>query len=81
MSIQYLNPAKKSIRAMDAQNRIRLEKALELLPMGDVQPMYYKDTYRLRVGKYRVVFAYTGKDSVLVHKIGSRGDIYKGINC
>jgi len=81
MKIKYLNSAKKSIKAMDNQNKARVEKALEMLPKGDIIPMYYGNTYRLRVGKYRIIFAYDGNSSIIVHRVASRGDIYKGINC
>lgn len=44
--------------------------------------MYYEGTYRLRVGKYRIIFAYDKSNGdVIVHRVASRGDIYKGINC
>lgn len=81
MKVKYLNTAKRSIKAMDHQNRTRVEKALEMLPEGDILPMYYEQTYRLRVGKYRIIFAYDGNNGVIVHRVASRGDIYKGINC
>lgn len=63
MKVKYLNTAKKSIKAMDHQNRTRVEKALEMLPEGDILPMYYEHTYRLRVGKYRIIFAYDGNNN------------------
>ncbi|HEC67239.1 MAG TPA: hypothetical protein ENI35_00225 [Candidatus Desulfofervidus auxilii] len=37
-----------------------------------------KDIYRLRVGKYRMLIkVYKEKQTILVVKIGPRGDIYK----
>lgn len=53
MEVKYMNTAKKSIKAMDHQNRDRVERALNLLPDGDIIPMYSEHMYRLRVGKYR----------------------------
>ncbi len=82
MKIKYLNTAKRSVKAMDHRNRERVERALGLLPEGDIIPMYYEGTYRLRVGKYRIIFAYDKSNGdVVVHRVASRGDIYKGINC
>lgn len=51
-------------------------------PKGDIRPMQgYKDgRYRLRVGKYRVIYRYAqdGKVEILiVMEIGGHGDIYK----
>lgn len=80
MEVKYMNTAKKSIKAMDHQNRDRVERALNLLPDGDIIPMYSEHMYRLRVGKYRLIFAYSD-GCVLVHRIASRGDIYKGMAC
>lgn len=80
MEVKYMNTAKKSIKAMDHQVRVRVERALAIIPSGDIIPMYQEHTYRLRVGKYRLIFAYDD-GCVLVHRIASRGDVYKGINC
>lgn len=81
MNVKHLNTAKKSIKVMDHWNRMRVEKVLEMLPEGDILPVYYEHTYRMRDGKYRVIFAYDGNNGVIVHRVAYRGDIYKGINC
>ena len=47
-----------------------------LAPAEDLQGE--KDIYRLRVGKYRVLFTIVG-DTILIVKIGPRGDVYKEI--
>ena len=51
-------------------------------PKGDIKIMqgYFDGRWRLRVGKYRVVYRYgtEGQLEILrVMEIGSRGDIYK----
>ena len=51
-------------------------------PEGDIKPMrgYSDGRQRLRVGKYRVIYRYSGEgDAATLHiiDIGSRGDIYK----
>lgn len=79
MTIRYQNEAKRNLRVMDHVNISRIESRLKKLPEGDILPMY-DGTYRLRVGKYRVIFEYVGNIAV-VHRIASRGDVYKGINC
>jgi mRNA interferase RelE/StbE len=51
----------------------RLSEGLEL----DLRPVEgEKDVYRIRVGKYRVLFIKFDK-TVLVFKIAPRGDVYK----
>lgn len=79
MRIKYQNEAKRNIRSMDHMNSERIESRLKKLPCGDIVPMY-DGTYRMRVGKYRIIFEYSG-DDVIIHRIASRGDVYKGINC
>jgi mRNA interferase RelE/StbE len=51
----------------------RLSEGLEL----DLKPVEgEKDVYRIRVGKYRVLFRKFNK-TVLVFRISPRGDVYK----
>jgi mRNA interferase RelE/StbE len=59
-----------------------IEGLLELPPKGDIKQMqgFNPPAYRLRIGRYRIIYEYTniGVDQVLLIKdIGSRGDIYK----
>jgi mRNA interferase RelE/StbE len=59
----------------------RLMAALERLegepPEGDIKKMSgASGQYRLRVGKYRVLF-YMAEDAVVVSKIAPRGQAYK----
>ena len=40
----------------------------------------YTDTFRLRVGSYRVLFKiYSDENAIVVNKIGHRGRVYKGL--
>ena len=44
---------------------------------ADIKPIAGEDnTYRIRVGKYRILAAIIG-NTVLITKIGPRGDVYK----
>jgi len=52
---------------------LRLSEGLEL----DLKPVQgEKDVYRIRVGRYRVLFTRFNK-TVLVFRISPRGDVYK----
>ena len=52
---------------------LRLSEGLEL----DLKPVEgEKDVYRMRVGRYRVLFIKFNK-TVLVFRISPRGDVYK----
>ena len=51
----------------------RLSEGLEL----DLKPVHgRKDVYRIRVGKYRILFIKFSR-SMLVFRISPRGDVYK----
>lgn len=58
-----------------------LEGLIESPPRGDIKQLQGVNpvAYRLRVGKYRVIYEYMGdrKDVLFIKDIGSRGDIYK----
>lgn len=58
-----------------------IEGLIENPPKGDIKQLQgiNPTTYRLRVGKYRVIYEYIRKekDALFIKDIGSRGDIYK----
>ena len=55
----------------------RIITAVDKLPEGDVRKMAgYKDLYRLRVGKFRILYKMES-GNVFVDKIESRGQAYK----
>ena len=86
MNIQYSKAAVKAIQAMDRPTKQRIKQAIEGLlqtpPVGDIKVMqgYSEQTYRLRVGKYRIIYKImvdNNGELVYIIDIGSRGDIYK----
>ena len=46
-------------------------------PQGDVTPMTDREGFRLRVGKYRLLFG-TKDNTIVVTDIDLRGQVYKG---
>lgn len=79
MEIRYSKAAGKAIGEMDRPAKQRIKTAIEKLPDGDVKPLRgSKGTYRLRVGDCRILFSYPADDTILIEKIGPRGDVYKG---
>ncbi len=86
MEIDYSKSSTKAINAMDKPTKQRIKAAIEGLtikpPKGDIKPMegYTDGRYRLRVGKYRIIFKYGTKNIIevlYILNIGPRGDIYK----
>lgn len=78
--IEFDKRAVKFIAKQPKAQKERIFKAIYKLPdIGDIKPMQgYQDTYRLRVGDYRIL--YTVDNNILVIRVievGNRGDIYK----
>ena len=86
MKIRYEKSAVKYLKSLQPSQRNLILTAVEKLTHhpaeGDIKPMSgYKDgRYRLRVGKYRIIYKYLNEydiEILCVMDIGSRGDIYK----
>jgi len=72
-SVRYLQKLEKDISR-------KIIGAVEILPKeGDIIKLKgkkVKNIYRLRAGKYRIIFSWE-KDLIKVVKIDTRGDVYK----
>lgn len=85
MEIIYSKSAVKTIKLLDKNIKERIKNGIEGLienpPKGDIKQLQGINPiiYRLRIGKYRVIYEYVGsnKDILFIKDIGSRGDIYK----
>ena len=66
---------------MDGATKRRIKAAIEKLPDGDTKQIKGRhiSTHRLRVGGWRVLYSFGDGDIIFVEKIGSRGEIYKGV--
>ena len=86
MEIQYEKAAVKYLKGFQKPQRDLILDAIEKLTHkpaeGDIKKMSgYKDgRYRLRVGKYRIIYKYLTNNEIevlCIMDVGSRGDIYK----
>lgn len=86
MRIEFTKTALKALKRMGEPLRSRILLAIQGLietpSKGDIKPMQGNPAgrYRLRVGGYRVIYAYRQDgtmDVLCILDIGSRGDIYK----
>lgn len=86
LQIIYSKTAVKAIANLDKSMKLRvkngIEGLLELPPCGDIKQIRgsHSLTYRLRIGKYRILYEFInidGEQALLIKDIGSRGDIYK----
>ena len=76
MEIRYSKQASKYLQKQSKQVQLRIIKAINKLPAGDVKKMQGMNYYRLRVGDFRVIFSNDGT-VLMVEKIGNRGEVYK----
>lgn len=76
MTINYSKQAIKFLSKQDKPTRIRIVEAIKNLPQGDVKKLQGQDSYRLRVGDYRIIFDKNG-DVLYIEKIDNRGQVYK----
>lgn len=83
MEIRFSKQALKTLGALDKITQLRIKQGIDNLPqkIGDIKPLRgKKNYYRLRIGKYRVIYHYAaegGYEILFVDQIGARGDIYK----
>ncbi len=74
---QYSKDARKFLEKQGEPANTRIRRAVKKLPLGNVERFKSEsNTYRLRVGDYRILF--TREDgNIFVKKIDNRGQVYK----
>jgi mRNA interferase RelE/StbE len=77
-NIKYEKACLKYLKKLDRNTQLRIIKSINQLPSGDVKKLQGKaEDYRLRVGKYRIIFNKDEKDLVInIIEIASRGEVY-----
>lgn len=79
-SIEFTRRAVREYKKLPEGYKALIDLALGKLENGgllDLKPVIgEKDTFRIRIGKYRILFILRDKIAIVV-KIGSRGDVYK----
>ena len=77
MKVTILKWAKKAMARMPKNEQQRIAEAIFKLPGGDVKSLKGEPNgFRLRVGKWRVIFQ-KFDDELIIRDIGTRGGIYK----
>jgi mRNA interferase RelE/StbE len=77
VNILFSKKAEKYLASLVPRVAFNILNRIELIPEGDIRPLAgRKGEYRLRVGKYRIVF-FISEDTISVVKIDTRGDVYK----
>ena len=82
-SVELTRTAEKQFRKIAKRDRNRVVDAISSLadrprPHGARKLQGYDDVYRIRVGKYRIVYeVFDDRVVVIVLKVGHRKDIYR----
>lgn len=84
-AIIYKKPAQKYLDTLNANDQARIKNSVEKLSDGpydrpelDIKPLKASNSWRMRVGKFRVIFEVNGKQVLIsVVKIAPRGEAYK----
>jgi mRNA-degrading endonuclease RelE of RelBE toxin-antitoxin system len=80
MKPSFGRTALKFLARCGEKEKERLVEAIGELPdKGDIRKLKgqaVKNTYRLRVGRHRILFAWEGREIKII-KIDTRGDVYK----
>ena len=78
--IEFSKSAAKDYKKLPKDYKVLIDLVLSKLTNGiptDITPIAGEEnTYRIRVGKYRILAVIIEK-TVLITKIGPRGDVYK----
>jgi len=80
MTLSFSRRSIKSLAKCELKTRAAIVEAIRELPSkGDIRKLKgqaIKNSFRLRVGRYRVVYVEEG-DEIRILRIDTRGDIYK----
>ncbi len=76
INIEFSKQALKFLNKQDNITKKRILVAIYNLPSGDVKKLVGINSYRLRVGDFRIIFDKKG-NVIFIEKINNRGDVYK----
>ena len=79
--VEWAKRALKKISLVDQNTRTKILSAIDDLAennRGDTRRLKgIPRAHRLRVGGWRVIFSYLSDGTILIQRVGSRGDVYK----
>lgn len=78
--IVYSKDSKKTLGSYEKKISNRIIDAIDNIPLGDIKKLVGNSVpplFRIRIGKYRVIYFYSNNDCLNIIKIDTRGDIYK----
>jgi len=80
MRATYSKQAVKVLERMDGVTKQRIREGVKKIPAGNIVPLKgAPGNFRLRIGDWRILFAYVEKERAYIKKISPRGQVYKGV--
>ncbi|HPZ10428.1 MAG TPA: type II toxin-antitoxin system RelE/ParE family toxin [Candidatus Eremiobacteraeota bacterium] len=82
MPVIILKSALKDIEKLDEKTRERVLKALDKLKKGKIRPgklQGYDKCYKVKVGKWRVIFEIDLKGNIVVTRVRLRKEVYRNM--
>jgi mRNA interferase RelE/StbE len=82
-SVEISSTAERQIRRLPRSDQIRVVRAISSLatdprPSGCRKLTGHDDVFRIRVGRYRVLYSISGRClTIIVLKVGDRRDVYR----
>jgi len=77
VKILFSKKSEKYLTSLPPRIALNILDRIQKIPDGDIKPLAgRKGEYRLRVGKYRILF-FIDKDIIHIVKLDTRGDVYK----
>lgn len=84
-AVYITRPAQRQLRALPPEVQTHVRTALDTLaanplPSGSRKIVGTENTYRIRIGDYRVVYTLDeAASTVMVTRVGHRRDVYRGL--
>jgi len=82
MPVVITEPAFDDIARLDNETRARIYKAIEKLYRGEIKPVRLKGEergFKVKVGKYRILWKYDEKGNIRIGSVKSRKDAYRNL--
>ena len=82
-SVEFAVSAARELRGLPMPTKLRIERAIDRLALRPHDQALsklkgFKDTYRIRVGDYRIVFEiYNDRREILITKVRHRREVYR----
>jgi len=77
MKFLFSKKVEKYLSSLPPRIALHIMDRIQKIPEGDIKPLSgRKGEYRLRAGKYRVIF-FIENENIYIVKVDTRGDIYK----